>query len=172
MGRSIASTFILTASDRLRERAEWQDWYKCSCKFLLNTSLQDAIAINVSPLVICKELLANHQQGHTSTAKASAKAKQGLQRALHDALLHHRQLNSNHEARVGLKMKRWKFLAPEDILSRRLLNTFPKLPKLVAPKVQAACWKAAYKGWCVDARFIKMTQRHETKQYFSMSSYC
>ena len=73
MVRSKALTTIMIDSDRLVERAEWQDWYKSSFTFLLNSSLQDAIAINVSPLVIYRKLLANHQQGHTSTAKASAK---------------------------------------------------------------------------------------------------
>jgi hypothetical protein len=49
------------------------------------------------------------------------------------------------------------------VLSRRFAQNYRRLSSLVLPKVHAACWRAAWNGWCVDYRFRNLEKRSWTK---------
>ena len=153
----------IVCTDRLRERTEWASWFESSFTFHLEKALKDAAAIGVRPSVVYESLKQQLMQQGSSASEAADTAKADLQRTVHEQLLTSFAHRPNHEERVRHKLSIWKLSIPLGILSRRFIQNYARLAKLVSPRVHAANWRAAWNGWCVDYRFRNMSGRSWTK---------
>jgi hypothetical protein len=154
---------VLLDSSRVRERTDWDAWYKSSYTLQLQASLDTASALGINPRTFHDHLYREHRQNGCARAEAAILAKGALQRSLHKALLSHPEHLPNFEHRVRHKLSIWKVSIPAGICDRRFLANQSRLAMLVPPRVHAACWRAAWNGWCVDYRFRNMEGRWWTK---------
>ena len=153
----------LLDSDRYRERKEWNSWYMSSFVLQLDKAMKAAEAISINPSQVYRTLFKKHLQSGCDRAAASIGVRQELQKTLYQALLKHPSNMPNHDMRIRHKMEIWNSQIPEGILSRRFAQNYVRLAALVQPRVHAACWRAAWNGWCVDYRFRNISGRWWTK---------
>ena len=154
---------VLLDCSRFRERTEWDAWYKSSYTLQLQASLDAASALGINPKTFHDHLYREHRQKGCARTEAASLAKGALQRSLHKALLNHPEHLPNFEHRVRHKLSIWKLSIPAGICERRFLANQARLAGLVPPRVHAACWRAAWNGWCIDYRFRNMEGRWWTK---------
>jgi len=154
---------LMLDSNRSRERAEWHHWYMSCYALQLDNAVAEAATLDINADRIYSQLIHDLRQEGMSKADACKKAKADLQRALHDRLLNHPSRRPNHDSRIRHKLNIWKLGIPEGHLSRQFRRNYERLSALVAPKVHAASWRAAWNGWCVDHRFRNLSGRWWTK---------
>jgi hypothetical protein len=153
----------LVDTERSRERDEWSSWYQSSFALQLDAALTAAADIGIHPRIIFSDLVRKHFGSGCNIAAATMKAKGEFQRSLYAALLNHPRHKPNHDTRIRRKLKIWKLDIPAGVLSRRYAQNQHRLSGLVQPRVHAACWRAAWNGWCVDYRFRNLSKRWWTK---------
>jgi len=154
---------VLFDSDRHRERHDWHEWYMSSFAIQLDKALTSAQALGISPQGIYDQSIKKHVRAGCHRAAAAVNARKDLQKQLYDALLYHPLHKPHFEQRIRHKLAVWKLSIPQGRLSRRFAQNYARLAKLVQPRVQAACFRTAWNGWCVDYRFRNMEGRWWTK---------
>jgi len=155
---------VLLDSDRSSERREWHAWYMSSFTLQLNAATEAAAHIGINPSSVYDSIVRDSIAKGSASSAAASLAKKKLQGILQDALLEHPSNKFDYTERARHKLAIWKLPIPPGILSRRFIANYARLAELVQPRVHAACWRAAWNGWCVDHRFRNLEGRSWTKQ--------